>query len=133
MYIIIDIHPDDKKGLEGNRYYCGMLLLGVVKSSYSLTVDLAQAKQAALMVLESASHRYGNVVVDSFALGSFERYFVLDFSLWPITQGTLCIVELSAFQYYITSVTGELGTRTREILEAYHHHMLMIHILLHEF
>jgi hypothetical protein len=108
------------------------MLLGVMKSSYSFSVDLAQSKQGALMVLESCSHRYGNAVVDSFAIGTFERYYTLDVSLWPITTGSLCIVEIPAFQDYIANVTGDLGSRAREILEAYHHHLLMIHIALHE-
>jgi hypothetical protein len=110
-----------------------MMLLGSIKSSYSLSVDLAQAKQGGVMALEGCSHRYGKTAVNSCALGSFERYYKLDFSLWPITTGTLCIVELSAFQDYIANVTGDLGSRAREILEAYHHHLFMIHILLHEF
>ena len=96
-----------------------MLLLGVLKSSYGLSVDLAQAKEGALMTLDSCSYRYGNAVVNSFALGTFERYHTLDASLWPIVGCTLCIVELCAFQEYITNVTGDLGTRAREILEAY--------------
>jgi hypothetical protein len=105
-----------------------MMLLGVIKSSYGLSVDLAQSKQGALMALESCNHRYGNAAVNSFAIGTFERYYTLDNSLWPITQVTLCLVELSACQDYIATVTGDLGTRAREILEAYHHHLLMIHI-----
>jgi hypothetical protein len=97
-----------------------MMLLGFLNSSYSFSVDLAHAKQGALMVLDSSSHRYGNAAVNSFALGSFERYYTLDTSLWPITTVTLCIVEIPAFQDYIANVTGDLGSRAREVLEAYH-------------
>ena len=108
-------------------------MLGVVTSSYSFSVDLAQSKQGALMALDSCSHRFTNVVVNSFAIGTVERYRTLESSFWPITTVTLCIVELSACQDYIANVTGDLGTRAREILEAYHHHLLMIHISFHEF
>jgi hypothetical protein len=118
--IITDIHPDDKKGLVGNKLYCGMMLLGMSKSSYGLSVDLAQAKQGALMAIEISSNRYGNEVVNSFALGTFERFYTLEASLWPIALMSLCLVELSAFHDYIANVTGDLGTRAREILEAYH-------------
>ena len=109
------------------------MLLGLLKSSYGFSVDLAQSKQGALMLLDSCSHRYGNAVVNSFAIGSFERYHTLENSLFPITSGTICLIELSAFQDYIANVTGDLGTRAREILEAYHHHLLMIHISFHGF
>jgi hypothetical protein len=132
-YIIADIHPHDKKGLVGNKYYVGCMLMGVLKTSYSFSVDLVQAKEGALMALEGSIDRYGNAVVNSFALGSFERYHTLENSLYPNMGTSICIVELSAFQDYIANVTGDLGTRAREILEAYHHHLLMIHILFHQF
>ena len=95
------------------------MLLGYLKTGYSFSVGLVQAVQGAIMLLDSCSYRFGNAVVNSFALGSFERYFTLDMSLWPITSCTLCLVELSAFQDYIVNVTGDLGTRARELLEAY--------------
>ena len=124
-YIIVEIHPDDKKGLVGNRSYVASMLLGLAKSSYSLSVDLAQAQEGIIMALDSCSYKYANAVVNSFGLGSFEQYYALDLALWPITACTLCLVELSAFQDYIANVTGDLGTRAREILEAYHHHLLV--------
>lgn len=71
------------------------------------------------MALDACRHRYGNAAVDSFATGTFERYYTLDHSLWPVTEGTSCIMELTAFQDYVTNVTGDLGTRAREIIEAY--------------
>lgn len=114
-----EIHPDDKKGLMGNKLYVGCLLFGLFKSTYSLRVDLTQAKEGALMAMDSCAYRYSNAVAESFPISSFERFYTLDLSLWPVGFITICTVELPRFIDYIAALSRGLSTRAREIVEAY--------------
>jgi hypothetical protein len=112
-----DIHPDDKKGLMGSKFYIGALLLGFFKSPYSLSLSLAQMKEGALMIIDSMSHKYGKL--DSFVVGSFARSAALDLSLEPAGSMIACSVESAAVQNYTANILGGLETRAREAFEAY--------------
>ena len=113
-----EIHPDDQTGFMGSKFFVGGLLLGVFKSSYSLSLSLSQVKEGALMVLDACSHKYGKAAISSSATGTFEKYWKLMLSLDPVASQTMCLEQLAALQAYIANI-GDLGTRAREIFEAY--------------
>jgi hypothetical protein len=113
-----DLHPYDKKGVIGSGFYIGLLLTGFLKSSYSLSLSLAQVKEGALLFMDGCRHKCGQKALDSFASGSFEKSHTLMWSLDPIAGQTICLVQLAALQDYTNSV-GDLGTRAREVFEAY--------------
>jgi hypothetical protein len=108
-----DINPDDKKGFMGNKFYVGTLLFGLYKSSYSLSMNLAQLREGARLFLDGAGHKYSQAVIDSFAVGSFESLYALDASLYPLGAFPISLVELAAFQNYIVNVIGNLEARAR--------------------
>jgi hypothetical protein len=116
----LDVHREDLSGLMGSKFYMGCLLFGLFKSSkYSFSITFAQAKKAALLFMESCSHRGGEKALDSAAVGSFERSMILETSLFPVAYFSSCLMQWSEFQDYIANVTGELGARGREAYEAY--------------
>jgi hypothetical protein len=115
---IAKLDPADAKALCGNKQYVSILLIGQFATSFALSLSLAQAKEGVLVMMDAFAQRYSRAVVDSFPLGSFERYHYLDMSTHPITEYTICLLELSARQKYITSV-GDIEARAREVFEMY--------------
>jgi hypothetical protein len=112
-----DVHPMDQIGLFKAKFYCGYLLFGYIKSTYSLTLSLAQFKQAALLFMEGCANNYAPKVVQSSPVGSFERYMNLMSSLCPVILMS-CQVEVAALQDYISTVCGDLDVRARETFQS---------------
>jgi hypothetical protein len=116
---IAKLDPADAKALCGNKMYVSLVMIGTSPTSFSFSLNLAQAKKGVLMLMDAFAQRYSRAVVDSFPLGSFERYYHLDLSTFPIAgTDSICLLELSARQKYITSV-GDIGALTREVFEMY--------------
>jgi hypothetical protein len=121
-----DVHSDDKPALVRGKVYVAVSMLGGVESSYCLSMDAAQVKEGALLML-GCYQSYMRTLYESFdygslAKGSYEKYYYFDSCLQPLGTSTFCLLEMTALQDYITSVSrtsGELGTWARQAFETY--------------
>ena len=117
--VIAKLDPADVRALCGNKQYVSIFLMGQFATSFSFSLNLAQVGEAVLMMMDAFAQKYGRAAVDSFPLGSFERYHCLDCSTFPITgMLSICLLELPARQKYITDV-GDIGALAREVFECY--------------
>lgn len=116
---IAKLDPSDMRSLCGNKAYVSIFLIGQFGTSFSFSLSLVQMKEGVLMMIGAFTQKYGRAAVDSFPLGSFERYHCLDCSMQPITGSfSICLLELPARQKYITDV-GDIGALAREVFECY--------------
>jgi hypothetical protein len=116
---IAKLDPTDAKAMIGNKQYVSYLMIGQLFTSFSFSLSLAQVKEGVLMMMDAYAQKYSRAVVDSFPLGSFERYYHLDIPANPIAgAASICLLELSARQKYITGV-GDIGARAREVFDMY--------------
>lgn len=113
-----DIHPHDARVLYSSKQYLGMLLFGNYKSTYSLNVSLAQVKEGARHTLHGIEYKCRKAALDACPVSSFEKYFLLECSMFPVAFHSICIVELPAFKGF-KDACGELSVRARDIFEAY--------------
>lgn len=115
-----DVNADDTMALYRGKQWVAILLFGQVNSPYSFTArELGQAKEGALLFTTGTAYRYSPQKIDSLVEGSFEKCSSLDFSLYPLTCYTICLVDTVVAMDFKRSMWQDIGTRAREAVETY--------------
>jgi hypothetical protein len=69
------------------------------------------------MVIEASAHKYSKRVLNALPGSSYERYYILNGSLYPVAGQTVSLVQSSKLREYIHEVCGDLSSRAREAFE----------------